>query len=364
MINIVRPLHPNVEEIAASFQAAIDCGVVTNRGDFVRAFEAKLTAYLGQSAIVTNNGHSALLALLMAAEVEGGEVIVPSFTFSSTVHAIVMAGATPKFVDIDPVTLCLDPTETAFAVGRRTKAILAVDPYGICCDHINLSRLAKRVGVPFFIDSAPAFGSHVHGGVNSRRGDAQIFSFHATKPFSTMEGGCVASSDLDLLEKIRRRINFGQDGEDSRDVGFNGKMTEICAIVGLKQLERWSATLEQRRVNAYMLECMIEKIPGLSLVTPPPSQHPVWTYRPVMIDGRFGTGRDSLITALKKFDVNVRRYYSAVHKMGAYRSFVELPVTEWASDHVIAIPVFNDMKTQEIEQIASALRSVQEGRGY
>ena len=359
-IPIVRPSHPALEDFEADFNASLESGVVTNDGPWVRMFEAALTEYLGIPTIAFCNGQSALMAMLAASDVRGGEVVLPSFTFCATPHAVEWAGATPRFADIDEKTLCMNEESCHARVGPRTKAILGVDPYGILWE----PPLYQGGSIKALSDSAPSFGSRkLRKGSGS---DAKIFSFHATKPFSTMEGGALCSHDLDLINRAKRIRNFGQDASgDCDEPGINGKMMEICAIIGLRQFDRWGDARDARVDHAEELAGALDGIPGLKVIDAPGGQSPIWLYRPVLIQKEFGMSRDSVVQALKRFDIHVRTYYRPCHQLSQYKHMnVSLPVTERIASQVIALPIFNDMKSSEIDRIASALKNLQSGGGY
>jgi len=200
MIPIVRTVHPKLSEIEIEFKVALQTGKVTNNGPYVQEFERCLTEYLGVPTICFNNATSALIAMLRAVDIQGMDVICPSFTFAATPHAIIMAGGRPIFCDISQDTLCLDHEDAERRVTGRTTAIMGVDPYGLCWEP---PAFWKDGDIDILIDSAPAFGSDMAGKNPATRGKAQVYSFHATKPFSTMEGGCLCSEDQGLVARAK-----------------------------------------------------------------------------------------------------------------------------------------------------------------
>lgn len=359
MLNIVRPRFPKLDQIGDAFGGALVSGNVTNNGPYVRAFEEALSEYLGVPTICFSSGQAALMTMLAAAGVEGGNVICPSFTFAATPHAVVWAGARPVFADIDPHTLTIDVDDVESRITDQTRAILGVDSYGICCDYDALDELGRRYRIPVLYDSAASFGSVYKDKLSGGFGNAQIFSFHATKPFSTMEGGCLSTRDPVLLEAAKRIRNFGQeDNGDCRYSGLNGKMMEICAIIGREQLKAWPTDLASRRNAAFSLyEAVLLPHPGLAAM----DCMPVWLYAPIYIQN-WNLSRDEVIAALARMGIMARKYYTACHKMTAYRAFdFELPVTEQIAREVIALPVYSDMTQTEIDTIASALVSIKNG---
>jgi dTDP-4-amino-4,6-dideoxygalactose transaminase len=359
-LQIVRPVFPDAGRFLDAFQEALASGQVTNNGRWVREFERKLTDYLEVPTLAFCNGQLALMTMLRAAGIDSGEVIVPSFTFSATPHAIRWCGAEPVFADVDPRSLCLDPRDVERKVTPRTVAILGVDAYGICCDYRALAEVGRRHGVRVLYDSAPSFGARVDGRPTGDFGDAQIFSFHATKAFPIMEGGCLCSRDQGIFERARAIRNFGQrpDG-DCAEPGLNGKLTEICALIGIEQFRTFEQAAERRRHAVLRMRSGLAGIPGVTVVEAPPNQEPIWLYLPVIIDaGAFGVDRDRVATLLEAQGLYVRKYYSPpCHHMSAYSAAREqrLPVTERTAYNVLALPVYNDMTDEECDAIVFAL---------
>jgi dTDP-4-amino-4,6-dideoxygalactose transaminase len=242
-------------------------------------------------------------------------------------------------------------------------AILGVDAYGIACDYARLTEIGRRNGLRVIFDSAPSFGTRVGGRLVGGFGGAQMFSFHATKAFTTMEGGCLCTHDPDLFARAKAIRNFGQlaDG-DCDEAGINAKLTEVCALIGIEQLKSFEqAALTRRRAVARMREGL-SKLPGLTLASAPPDQDPIWLYLPVFVDEReFGLDRDEVAAALAKENLYVRKYYSPpCHHMRAYAASreVSLPRSEASAFSVLALPVYNDMTEDECDGIVQAFLEV------
>src|SRR6266511_2069377 len=363
-LNIVRPSFPAVEDFLPAFRAALAAGQVTNNGPWVLEFERKLSEYLGVPTLVFCNGQLAMMTMLRAAGIETGEAIVPSFTFPATPHAIRWSGGEPVFADIaNDGSMCLDPEDVERKVTPQTVAILGVDSYGIACDYAALTAIARRNGLKLLFDSAPSFGTRIDGRPIGGFGDGQIFSFHATKALPTMEGGCLCSHDQELLERARAIRNFGQgvDG-DCDEPGLNGKLTEICALIGLEELKVFEQGAINRRRAVQRMRSGLEQVPGLTLAQAGANQEPIWLYLPVVIDKKkFGMNRDELAAAFAKENLFVRKYYSPpCHHMSAYRGArnLSLPRTEATAYNVLALPVYNDMTDRECDGIVQVVREV------
>jgi dTDP-4-amino-4,6-dideoxygalactose transaminase len=364
-LHIVRPTFPPVESILPAFRNALATGLVTNNGRWVLEFERQLTEYLGVPTLVFCNGQLALMTMLRAAGIDGGEVIVPSFTFAATPHAVRWCGGEPVFADIaSDGSMCLDPEDVERKITGRAVAILGVDAYGMACNYTALNDVGRRSGLKVLFDSAPSFGTRVDGRLVGGFGNAQIFSFHATKAFSTMEGGCLCSHDPDILNRAKAIRNFGQvaDG-DCAEPGLNGKLTELCALIGLEQLENFHQSAKNRRRAVRRMRRGLEEIPGLRLGQAPSNQEPIWLYLPVVVDRpRFGLDREQVSAVLDKENLFVRKYYSPpCHHMSVYRTVneISLPQTEATAYNVVALPVYNDMTDRECDGIVQAFLEVQ-----
>ncbi len=363
-MHIVRPRMPDPTIYLDKFQAAVASGMVTNNGPWVQQFERELSAYLGAPTAVFSSGQTALMTMLHAADIVCGEVIVPSFTFSATPHAVVWAGGLPVFADIlDDGSFCIDPEDVERRINSNTRAILGVDAYGLCCDYKALDDIGRRHGLKVFYDSAPSFGSRVDGKLVGGHGDGQMFSFHATKAFATMEGGCISSNNASLMARIKALRNFGQDnGADCSMAGLNGKMLEVCALIGIEQLKVFEEAARIRRAAVDRMIAGIERLPGLTVSRAPAGQDPIWLYLPVVVEkAEFGIDRELLAAALEKEQLFVRKYYSPpCHHMGAYSRSrdVSLPVTEHAAYNVIALPVYNDMTEREADGVVAAFTRI------
>ncbi len=359
---IVRPSFPKPEQFMPAFSEALKSGQVTNNSHWVVEFESRLSEYLGVPSLTFCNGQIGMMVMLRAAGVNGGEVIVPSFTFSATPHAVRWAGAEPVFADIlDDLTMRLDPRDVESRITDRTVAILAVDAYGVASDYASLADIAKRHKLKFLVDGAPSFGTRINRQLIGGFADAHMFSFHATKAFPTMEGGCVCSHDPELLARVKALRNFGQvDGADCHEPGLNGKMMEISALIGIEQLKTFEQAIATRRRAVERMRGGLSKIPGLLVGQEPAGVEANWLCLPVVVDAvRFGLDREALALALEKHNVFVRKYYSPpCHHMTAYKTHkdVKLAVTERTAYNVIALPVYNDMTEAECDLIVAAIQ--------
>jgi dTDP-4-amino-4,6-dideoxygalactose transaminase len=369
-LEIVRPRFPPLAAFAARFDAALRSGIVTNHGPHVQDFERRLAAYMDvPHVVVCNNGQTAIMLMLRAAGITSGEVVVPSYTFSATPHAVRWCGAEPIFADVaQDGSMCIDPSDVERRITPRTTAIVGVDVYGIACDYEALDAIGRRHGLPVLYDSAPSFGTRVGGSPVGGHGTAQAFSFHATKAFTTMEGGCVATHDETVARRVASLRNFGQTrAADCDEAGMNGKMTEICALIGLEHLRDFDAVAKHRAQSAERIREGLAGIPGLSFARPADGQTPVWLYFPVVVNPEvYGVGRERVAGALAAENLHVRKYFELpCHHLAAYSAQrdVRLPRAEALAYNVVALPVYNDMTPQECDLFVEAFRRIHRHAG-
>lgn len=336
----------------------------TNNGPYVREFEEKLCAYLGvKHCIPICNGTVAMELAIRALGLKG-EVIVPSFTFISAAHALQWQEITPVFCDIDPATHNLDPDCVERMITPRTTGIIAVHTWGRPCEIEELTRIAERHNLRLLFDAAHAFACTQNGCAIGNFGDAEIFSFHATKFFNTFEGGAISTNDDDLAAKIRLMKNFGFQGYDNVIyIGTNGKMTEISAAMGLTGLESLDDIISANRQNYHAYRKLLADVPGLNLISYNENERCNFQYMVVEIDqAAAGFSRDQMVELLTAENVLARRYfYPGCHRMQPYRSYFPharllLPQTERLAKRVMSLPTGPNVGLDQIKTICALLR--------
>ncbi|HMC75811.1 MAG TPA: DegT/DnrJ/EryC1/StrS family aminotransferase, partial [Vicinamibacterales bacterium] len=294
-----------------------------------------------------------------------GELIVPSYTFSGTVHAAIWNNLTPVFADIDRRTFTIDPASVEAKITPRTAAILAAPVYGNACDNDALQAVADRRGIPLYYDSASGFGCTYKGRKLGGFGRAEIFSFHATKVFATMEGGALTTNDDRFADRARQLRSFGQAGlVDCASAGINGKMMEVAALVGLRSLDTFDEVIAHRAAITADYVARLSKIPGLTVQQVPAGNLSTRLYMAMLVDPQaFGLNADELAEALKPENIVARRFLDPpVHKMSYYRGRfgdISLPVTEFVAGNAVALPLYSDMTSREVEIITNAVRDLQ-----
>ncbi len=361
-IPVTRPVLPPLSEFTALLEGIWERRHLTNIGPLHQELERALEAHLRVPHVsLYANGTVALMAALQTLGL-CGEVITTPFTFVATVQAIRLSGLTPVFVDVEPETLNLDPNLLEAAIGPNTVAIMPVHCYGHPCDTEAIAAIAERHGLRVLYDAAHAFGVEVGGESLLRAGDMSALSFHATKVFSTVEGGAVVCATEDQKRRLDSYRNFGLVSEtEIPTVGQNGKMSELHAAFGLCHLKMVDALIEARETVARQYLEGLADVPGLRCVTSGlPSRHN-HAYFPVLLDSRYPLSRDALQARLRGIDVLARRYfYPAAHDFEAFarvRQATPLPVATTASHNILCLPIYPDLDPSDIARIIAMIRS-------
>jgi len=359
-INIVKPLHPDLSVIADEFGLCLISGLVTNNSPHVRRFEDSLQSYFGChiKPSVNCNGEMGLFHLFQAWKHKLGfgphdsfEVLVPSFTFSGTIHAIVTNNLKPVFCDVDP-GLILD-LEKVIVDSPDIKMIVPVAAYGNIVDLDRLRSIASNHNLTVILDNAPAFGTRLRGKLPWEFGFSEMISFHATKIFSTMEGGCNIVNDPEIDDLLRRLRDFGQYEKTRGDVdipGLNSKMTEVCALVGLKNLERadWIISSRAAVAKKYVEYFSYLEEKGLLKTMKVSSEvHCPYLYFPIILND----DATAFVAFMQNKNIAVRRYYTANHSLSYYRGRYrcqDLAYTEKIKDRIVSLPLFTQMTDEEM----------------
>lgn len=371
------PLHvgrPNVGDkahILGMVEEILDARWLTNNGPRVREFEERVARFCGvKHCVAMTNGTIGLEIMIRAAGLSG-EVIVPSFTFVATAHALRWQEITPVFCDIDPETHCLDADRVAELVTSKTTGILAVHCWGRPAVTAELERVAEEHGLPLLFDAAHAFGcaapAHLDRiGVPRMIGSvglAECFSFHATKVINCFEGGAVTTNDDELAERMRLMRNFGFQGKDQVGyLGSNGKMSEVCGAMGLASLDAYDGIVAANRAHWERYRDALSAIPGLTVFEHDASRPHNFHYVVVEVDAdEAGLTRDELCATLEAENVLARRYFfPGTHRMEPYRSelsgrLCDLPMTERLSDRVMTLPTGATLSEADVDRIAGLI---------
>ncbi len=366
-----RPNLPDRALLHRLLDGILDSNRLSNNGPLVRRFEEEARAHTGtRHAIATSNGTLGLELAIRALDLTG-EVLVPSFTFVATAHALRWQGLQPRFVDIDPATHLIDPELLARHVTDRTTAILAVHTWGNPCDLEALTEVADAHGLALLFDAAHAFTNDYPDAPVGRGGDAEIFSFHATKFVQAFEGGLIATDSDEIAERAASMRNFGfTDTDRVEHLGTNGKMSEISAAMGLASLHEVDLATAANAANLDAYEAGLAEVPGISLLPHSAGNHNLQYVVAEVDPSACPVGRDLLIDVLAAENVLARRYFHpGVHRMEPYRTEqplagATLPVTEAVCDRVLVLPtgraVTPCVATQVAEIVARAVGSAAE----
>jgi len=365
----VDPVHvgrPNIGDRAAFLARVndlLDRRWLTNNGPLVHELEQKLARYLGVRHVVAMcNGTIALEIAIRALGLKG-EVILPSYTFIATAQALQWQEITPVFADIDPVTHNIDPLAVEKMITPRTTGIIGVHLWGRAAPVDELAEIARRRHLSLMFDSAHAFGATYRGRRVGAFGRAEVFSFHATKFFNCFEGGAVTTNEDDLATTMRYMRNFGFETYDKAvHVGTNGKMPEICAAMGLTNLESLDAVVEANRANHRLYADAFAGIDGIHLLDYDPTESSNWQYVVIEVDRTFRATRDEIVAALHAEGILARKYFwPGCHNMQPFRELYPhagllLPNTMHVADRVIVLPTGTTLPSETVGVIADVLR--------
>jgi dTDP-4-amino-4,6-dideoxygalactose transaminase len=368
------PLHvgrPNIGNHARFLKWAgeiLDRQWLSNNGPVAQRFEENIAGFLGvKHCVAMCNGTIALEIATRALEMKG-EVIVPSYTFIATAHALQWQEITPIFADIDPQTHNLDPASVRRMLTPRTTGIIGVHLWGRGAPVAELQTIADEHGLALMFDASHGFGCSTGGMMLGRFGACEVFSFHATKFFNTFEGGAVVTDNDTLAEKMRLMRNFGFSGYDNVIYpGTNGKLTEIAAAMGLTNLESLDEFVGINRRNYAAYRTAIEAIPGLTVLPYDENERNNFQYIVVEVDPAFPVARDRVIEVLHAENVLARKYFwPGCHNMQPYRSYypnagLVLPNTRIVAERVIVLPTGSSIGTDDIAGITSVLRALASG---
>lgn len=359
--------RPNVGDREAFFAYAADIfdrNWFSNDGPLVKEFEARIVQHLGvRNCVAMCNGTIALEIAIRALELEG-EVIVPSYTFVATAHALQWQSITPVFADIDPETHTLSPSAVRKMITPRTTGIIGVHLWSRPAAVAELQEIADEHGLKLMFDAAHAFSCTHKGRMIGNFGACEVLSFHATKFFNSFEGGAIVTNDDALANKARLMRNFGFSGLDEViHPGTNGKMIEIAAAMGLVNLENVDEVIEINRRN-YEAYCeAMQDIPGVRMVNYDAGERNNYQYVIMEVGADCSVSRDRLVDILRAENVMARRYFwPGCHRMEPYRSLfphagLTLPATETVAASVIVLPTGRAMDVEAIGIVVQLIRT-------
>ncbi|PIE15041.1 MAG: aminotransferase [Rhodobacterales bacterium] len=361
-IYVTKPYLPPLQDYIGHLQQIWDSGMLTNGGPQHQLLEERLADYLGVPHLsLFNNCTTALITAFQALRLHG-EVITTPFSFVASANVLIWSNNVPVFVDIDPETLNLDPDKIEAAITDKTCAILPVHCYGNPCAMDAIEAIAARHNLRVIYDAAHAFGVQDDRGSILARGDLSAVSFHATKVFNTFEGGALICQSPEMKKRIDDLKNFGiQDELTVITAGSNGKMSEVCAAMGLVQLNYIDQAIAGRRRVDAAYRAALAGIDGLRVLPRLHQRVSSYAYFPIMVEDDYPLTRDELYDALRQDNILPRRYfYPLISDFPMYRNLPSsdpdnLPVAHQIAKRVLCLPIYSDLAEADITRITDIL---------
>jgi len=363
-VYVTQPAMPPLEEYIFYLQQIWDSRILTNNGPFHQQFERELADYLGVKYLsVFANGTLALVTALQALHISG-EVITTPFSFVATTHALWWNNIKPVFVDIEPEYFTLDPEKIKAAITPQTTAIMPVHVYGNPCKCSAIQKIADTYGLKVIYDAAHAFGVKIKGTSILHMGDLSVLSFHATKTFSTVEGGAIICQDAQMKRHIDHLKNFGFEDEVTVvEPGINAKMNELQAAFGLLQLKHINKYISRRKEIANLYRRELSGVKGIRFLNDMEGVDHSYTYFPILVDSLlYGETRDELYVRLKANNIYARRYfYPLISQFPTYRGLASakpenLPVASKVAEQVICLPIYPHLEPETVNHIANMIK--------
>lgn len=366
-IYVTRPLLPDLDNYVLEVKDIFNSQWLTNMGVKHNELETKLQDVLKVPNVsLFNNGTIALLTALKAMNLPyGSEVITTPFTFAATPHCIVWNNCKPVFCDIEPNTMTIDADKVESLITPNTSAILGVHVYGFPCNVEKIDKIAKKHNLKVIYDAAHAFSTEINGKGIGTFGDITMFSFHATKLFNTIEGGCLTYNDENLKRKIYNLRNFGiQSEEIVEDVGINGKMNEFQAAMGLENLKIYREEQQKRAKVKAFYDKHLSKIEGIRIPKMPENVTNSYQYYPIVIEEDYPISRNELYDRFKEHNILTRKYfYPACHDYDCYKNdlavkLADLSVVNDLKHKVLCLPYYGSLTEETLDFVCNFVNEV------
>lgn len=362
-ILVTRSSMPVYEEYCEEIKELWDSHWLTNMGEKHKELQKQLEEYLGVPHVTLyTNGHLALENIIAALNLpKGGEVITTPFTFASTTHAIVRNGLVPVFCDIKADDYTIDTSKIESLITDQTVAIVPVHVYGNLCDVEEIERIANKYGLKVIYDAAHAFAVKYKGISSGCFGDASMFSFHATKVFNTIEGGCVCFKNDAWVQLLNDQKNFGIHGPESVEfVGGNAKMNEFQAAMGICNMRHLEDEIAKRKVIVEYYRKRLSNVEGIKLSVIQKDVESNYAYFPVVFDGYKYT-RNEVFSKLFKVGISARKYfYPLTNSFECYRNYPtagteKTPVAQHMALRVLTLPLYADLSIDDVERVCNVI---------
>jgi perosamine synthetase len=358
-------IRPKIDEtrVRLALKDIAKTGMLT-KGKYLHAFEEKLAKILGKKYAygVTSCTTALHLALVAGGIKAGDEVLVSDFSFPASGNVVVHIGAKPVFIDIDLKTFCMDPVDLEKKITKKSKAIIVVHAFGYPAPMEKIAKIAKKHNLFLIEDAACAIGTKYRGKYLGAWGDASCFSFHPRKVVTTGEGGAIVTDSKVMAEKIEILKNHGSVVTDCGlsfiEAGYNYRLSEIQAAMGLPQLENLGKIIKNRQKVARKLIKLLSKIPGLVLPAEPKDVD--FNFQSFVITLPQKVDRNKIIEKMRKNNVETTIGTYALHREPAYRKYGyrpgDLKNSEYAYHHTLTLPLFEDLTDRELDLIAQTLK--------
>lgn len=351
MINVTKTYLPPFDEYTAILKRAWDKAWITNNGELVQELEAKLKDYLGvKNLLFTSNGTVPLQMALKALNITK-EVITTPFSYVATTNVIIWEGCQPVFVDIDPNTFCIDASKIEAAITPNTQAILATHVYGLPCDVEAIDSIAKKHNLKVIYDAAHAFGVLYKGKSLLSYGDISTCSFHATKIFHTVEGGCIIANDEKIVHQLMLYRQFGHVYDDYFSVGINAKNSEFHAAMGLCVLPQIENIIVDRKKTSELYDAALDSLVQRPLMNGEMKYN--YSYYPIVLDSEEKLLK--VAESLKQNEISCRRYFYPSLNELPYISYKSSPVSEDISRRVLCLPLYFGLEVCDVKIISDAI---------
>jgi len=365
----LRPTLPDLKDVIEEYQSTYQNGLLTNSG-LVARLEAAVAERLGAKHCVAVSSCTSGLMMVLRALGLSGEVIVPSFTFFATGHAVLWNGLTPVFANSELDTWNVSPSDIERKITEKTSAILAVHLYGNPCDIPALESLAQRHGLKLIFDAAHAFGSAYRGRPIGSCGDAEVFSLSPTKLLVAGEGGLVTTGDAKLAAAVRAMRNYGDIGAYNPDwLGLNARMTEFNAALALRCLPLIDAKVRRRNSIAQTYTETLSSLPGVRFQkTHSQDTNTYKDYSIHIAPEVLGMTRDELANALLNQNIETKKYfYPPLHQQSLYTTFHDparndLSQTEILADGILSLPIYESLPDETVIAVAETLKRIVDSR--
>ena len=367
MLPILRPNLPAFRDLEKEWEQVLLSNQITNAKQ-VKKFEEHVAEYLGvKHCVAVSSCTSGLMLTLRSLNIQG-EVVIPSFTFFATAHALLWNGITPVFVDCELDTFNIDPIQVESAITPRTKAILAIHMYGNPAEIKKLDMISKKYNIPLIFDAAHAFGALYQNQSIGQFGMAEIFSLSPTKTLISGEGGLVTTNDAGLARLIRLGRNYGDGGNyDPVYVGLNARMSEFHATLGLHSLKHVQYEIDRRNHITEKYQHCLKDIPGIEFQKIRSGNRSTYKDFSILIDeNKFGLSRDEVCRALETENIMTKKYfYPPVHRQTIYSAIYEsqkkqLNNTDSISNRVVSLPIYSRLLDEEVNKICNAIERIKQ----